>query len=394
MKKIARRQFLKQGSATVIGASGLAVTHSRSDKIANNQSGGAQHRGPLTGVDVNNRQLDSREFCLDLYQHNRPSLSFMAATPQAARVWQKQTREKLVQLLGGFQYERAALRPVVLEKRQFNGYTREKIAFQSRPNLSVFGFLLLPSNSSARVPAVICLPGHGRGCEDIVGITETGEQRETKSGYAKDFALQVVENGYAAFAIEQMAFGCRRDEPARKKSLEQSSCQPSAGAALLFGQTMIGWRVWDAMRAVDYLQSRREIDPLRIATMGISGGGTTSLFTAAVDTRIKLAVVSGYFNTFRHSILSLSHCIDNYVPGLLNYLEMYDIAGLIAPRSLFVESGSRDPIFPIEGSKLAVETARAIYEVFRAPEFFSNEIFDGEHFFYGKGAFEFMKRRL
>jgi acetyl esterase/lipase len=148
------------------------------------------------------------------------------------------------------------------------------------------------------------------------------------------------------------------------------------------------------MRAVDYLQSRREIDPSKIATMGISGGGTTSLFTAAVDTRIKLAVVSGYFNTFRHSIVSLSHCIDNYVPGLLNYLEMYDIAGLIAPRSLFVESGSRDSIFPVEGSKLAAEKARGIYEVFKTPEMFGSEIFDGEHIFYGKGAFDFMKRRL
>jgi cephalosporin-C deacetylase-like acetyl esterase len=64
--------------------------------------------------------------------------------------------------------------------------------------------------------------------------------------------------------------------------------------------------------------------------MGISGGGTVSLFSAAVDKRIKVAVVSGYFNTFRDSILSLSHCLDNYVPGILNYVEMYDLAGLVA----------------------------------------------------------------
>src|SRR6185436_16428495 len=104
-----------------------------------------------------------------------------------------------------------------------------------------------------------------------------------------------------AFAIEQLAFGCRRDEAARKKGAGQSSCQPAAGAALLFGQTMIGWRVWDVFRAIDYLQTRPEIDHSRLATMGISGGGTISLFSAALDERIKIGVVSGYFNTFRHS---------------------------------------------------------------------------------------------
>lgn len=157
---------------------------------------------------------------------------------------------------------------------------------------------------------------------------------------------------------------------------------------------MIGWRVWDVIRAIDYLQTRSEIDSSRIATMGISGGGTVSLFSAAMDERIKVSVVSGYFNTFRDSILSLSHCIDNYVPGILNYIEMYDIAGLIAPRGLFVESGLRDPIFPIHGSRAAVRKARDIYAAFGAADKIGNEIFDDEHVFYGKGAFEFLKKML
>ena len=128
--------------------------------------------------------------------------------------------------------------------------------------------------------------------------------------------------------------------------------------------------------------------------MGISGGGTVSLFSAALDERIKVGVVSGYFNTFRDSIVSLSHCIDNYVPGILNYFEMYDLAGLVAPRGLFVESGVRDPIFPIHGSKLAFKKAQEIYSVFGKPGSVAQEIFDDEHVFYGKGAFEFLKRMI
>ena len=72
-------------------------------------------------------------------------------------------------------------------------------------------------------------------------------------------------------------------------------------------------------------------------------------------------------NTFRDSIGSISHCMDNYVPGILNWAEMYDIAGLAAPRPLFIESGQKDDIFPIESSVDSYKKVSAIYEVFERP---------------------------
>jgi hypothetical protein len=165
---------------------------------------------------------------------------------------------------------------------------------------------------------------------------------------------------------------------------------PSAGAALLFGQTMVGWRVWDVMRAIDYLEGRREIDPSRVACMGISGGGTITLFATALEPRIKVGVVSGYFNRFADSIMSIPHCIDNYVPGILNVCEMADIAGLVPPRSLFVESGTKDDIFPIAATRAAVADARRIFTVLGVPEKLGFEEFEGEHKFWGKGAFSFL----
>ena len=391
-KTIARRQFLKQNiAATAIAASGLADFQTLAQI---NPDSSAQYRGPLADFAVDDQHLDSLQFCLSSNEAIRPSMSFSAANRPSALLWQKRVRRKLTELLGGFPTTRVALKPRILERKKFNGYSREKIVFQSRENLSVFGYFLLPEKISSPIPAVVCLPGHGRGCDDIVGIAENGQQRETGIGYARDFALQVVEHGYAAFAIEQLGFGCRRDQAARKKGAGASSCQPAAGAALLFGHTMLGWRVWDVMRAIDYLLTRSEIDHSRVATMGISGGGTVSLFSSALDDRIKISVVSGYFNTFKDSILSLSHCIDNYVPGILNYIEMHDVAGLIAPRGLFVESGTRDPIFPIHGSRAAIKKAENIYSAFGAHKKFGHEIFDDEHVFYGKGAFEFLKKTL
>src|SRR5437016_11038532 len=129
---------------------------------------------------------------------------------------------------------------------------------------------------------------------------------------------------------------------------------------------MNGWRVYDVMRTIDYIETRKDLDARRVGCMGISGGRTCTLFSTALEPRIQVAMVSGYLNTFRDCILSLAHCMDNYVPGILNWAEMYDVAGLIAPRPLFAESGTRDPIFPIEASKESFARVKKVYGVFGA----------------------------
>ncbi len=241
---------------------------------------------------------------------------------------------------------------------------------------------------------MICIPGHGRGVDDIVGIDERGAERTDKAGYQHDFAIQVAEAGMAAMAIEPMGFGCRRDPVNARQGLGRKACDPVAGGALMIGQTMIGWRVWDVMRTIDYIATRSELDQNRVGCMGISGGGTVTVFSSALDTRIRAALVSGYLNTFRDSIGSIVHCSDNYVPGILNWAEMHDVAGLIAPRPLFVESGEKDNIFPISASIESFNEVRKIYEVFGVADRAEQEVFPGEHSFWGKRGIPFLARHL
>ena len=105
-------------------------------------------------------------------------------------------------------------------------------------------------------------------------------------------------------------------------------------------------------------------------------------------------MISGYLNTFRDSVMSISHCIDNYVPGILNYAEMYDVAGLIAPRPLFVESGEKDNIFPIAASKASFERLKKVYAAFDAASLTEQETFDGPHSFWGKRGLPFLAKNL
>ena len=158
----------------------------------------------------------------------------------------------------------------MLDTRSFPGYTREKIVFDSQPGVSVLAYLLLPEKARRPAAVMICVPGHGRGVDDIVGIDEKGNERTDKAGYQHDFAIQVAEAGIAALAIEPMGFGCRRDPVNARQGLGRKACDPVAGGALLVGQTMIGWRVWDIMRTVDYIATRSELDQNRMGCMGIS----------------------------------------------------------------------------------------------------------------------------
>ena len=340
------------------------------------------------------RQLDSLDFSESAYADSERSFAFDASGRTDLEAWRRELRTTLVDLMGGFPEEPCPLSPTVSDTVEFRTYTRETVHLQSRPDSTVFGYLLTPRELRAPAPAVLCLHGHGRGVDDIVGIREDGKMRSRLGGYQKDFALQCVRRGYVVLAIEQLGFGHRRDATARANRPKTSSCMPSAGAALLLGQTMIGWRVWDAIRAIDYMTTRPEVDPDRLGVMGISGGGMTSFFTAALDDRPKAAVVSGYFCTFRDSILSIPHCIDNYIPGVLRYAEMYDLAGLIAPRSMFVETGTDDSIFPVDATRYAVGKAREIYGAMDAEDRLGFEVFEGKHQFHGVGAFEHLAREL
>ncbi len=354
------------------------------------------YTGALDGCEgkVDPAAFDPVGYTMRLYDAAPLRLTFRAQDRKQAEAWRHQLVAKIAELLGGFPAERAALQPQTLEVREFPGYRREKFVFQSRPGLYVLGYLVTPAKTRAPYPAVVCIPGHGRGVDDIVGIDAQGRDRAAREGYEYDFALQVSEHGMAAVAIEPLAFGCRRDPITKKKGLAAYACQPTAGSALLLGQTMIGWRVYDVMRTIDWIETRKELDARRVGCMGISGGGTCTTFAAALEPRIRAAMISGYLNTFRDTMMSVSHCIDNYVPGILNWAEVYDVAGLIAPRPLFIESGERDRLFPIAASRASFARVKKVYETFGTAELTEQETFDGPHSFWGVRGLPFIAKHL
>jgi len=163
---------------------------------------------------------------------------------------------------------------------------------------------------------------------------------------------------------------------------------------LLLGRTPIGERVWDMSRLLDWALENLAVDEKRIAITGNSGGGTVSLYAAACETRISLAMPGSYFNTFAGSIGSIHHCDCNYVPGILQLGEMYDVAGLIAPRPFCAIAGQEDPIFPIAEAQLAYEKLQQVYQVTGNPDDCQLYIGKGGHRYYKDGAWPFVRQEF
>ena len=198
------------------------------------------------------------------------------------------------------------------------------------------------------------------------------------SGGDRDFARQIVKEGYAALVLEQRAFGERKTDKMR----DRTTCPHPSMVALLIGRTMVGERVWDVSRAIDALESFPEIDTDRVGVMGNSGGGTCSFYAACFDERIKIAMPSCAVCTYRDSIAAMFHCACNYIPNAARYFDMGELAALIAPRPLVIVAGREDKIFPLHGVKETYAKVEAIYRSAGAPENCKLIIGEGGHRFY------------
>lgn len=329
-----------------------------------------------------------------IYRETDRILEFKAKTLDEWVRWRGRLREKLRELLGGFDEEKPPLDVEVSETRIRRGLLFEKIVFRTRISMDVPVYVLKPLEAEGRLPAVVAVHGHGYGKDEIVGFEENGSERVKPGGYQKDFGLKLAEEGFLVVAPDQLGFGERREDEDKALGRRQSSCHLAASWAFMLGRTLVGYRVWDLMRVIDYLEARPDVDASRVGCMGISGGGTTVLFAAALDDRIKASVVSGYLNTFRDSILSVEHCICNLIPGILRYAEMPDIAALIAPKPLLIEAGTRDPIFPLRGVEKAYRKLRQVYGLLGVPDRLDIDIFEGEHEISGRKAYRWLKRWL
>jgi len=274
-------------------------------------------------------------------------MRFSAGITEEARAWQKASRAKLFQFLKLDDLVEAnrrdrgegpglPLNQQIVATRQEEKYSRYDIRVSSTKTRRINVVLTVPRPLEGKAPAVVCIHGHG-GNRNIVF--------EHASPY-RGFARVLAESGYVTISTDV----------GQHKVHEE-------------GRTLMGERLWDVMRCVDYLTTQKEVDPERIGCAGLSLGGEMAMWLGAMDTRIKATVSSGFLTTvdnMRHG-----HCPCWNFPGLTENFDFADIYSLTAPRCLQCQNGKLERApggFPVSIAEKAMADIKECYKVLEKPD--------------------------
>jgi hypothetical protein len=160
---------------------------------------------------------------------------------------------------------------------------------------------------------------------------------------------------------------------------------------------LLALNLHDAFRSIDLLQTLPEVDPNRIGMIGKSYGGTMTAYTTALDPRIKAAVVSGYLSTLDDALSMRAlgnYCGAQYLQGLLEWGDIPDVFGLIAPRPLLVEAGTRDDCFTYPDTTAAYVRLQTLYQAAGVPERLTRDVAEVGHEYILRAALPFFKNNL
>lgn len=304
---------------------------------------------------------------------------------EALKAWQDEARARLSSLLGLTVLEKPAdcgFKELWSEDAG-DGVRRTLAQIAVEEGVEMPFYILTPQHRlDSRV--FICPPGHqGGGMESVAGRRGNADVERMTAHYNYDYGLRLARMGHLVIAPDARGFGLRREEgESGDDKILLSSCRALAHMALPLGLTVAGLQVWDLMRLVDWLS---EEGHGHIFLFGFSGGGLQSLYTAAVDSRVEGAFISGYYYGFKDSLLLLNgNCDCNYIPRLWLDYEVSDIASLIAPRPLVIQSARGDHLNGPRGLDNVlpyVEELREAYRLLGAEGKLYHDIIEGPHHF-------------
>lgn len=266
--------------------------------------------------------------------------------------WERQrteSRRRLRAMLGLDPWpERVPLHARIVGTIERPAYRIEKLVFESIPDLLVTANFYLPRERPAPLPGIVYLNGHWPSLDGA------------KTGY-QDRYLWYPANGFALLVLDPLGFG---EIPGVHSGMNRLN----RWDWLSRGYTPAGAEVWNAMRALDWLETRPEIDSSRIGATGISGGGVMTQYWAALDERVAVAAPSCSTYTIGTQVamgLVPRQCDCTFYPNVFG-MDFPEVLALIAPRPLMLLGGRKDPIFPPAGFRAAFRRASRIYGLFDA----------------------------
>lgn len=291
-------------------------------------------------------------------------------------------RRRFAEYLGGMDYPKGEL--IVREEpiRETETHSARRVWIKAFGDVEVYGVMLVPKGKPGKRPALLCLHGMGGTPELVCGVVE-------RTDYHNRFGLQAVEKGYVVFAPVMMNAAPKRNWLDRK--------------AIMVGERMQGLEQFKIQRLVDWLITRDEVAADRIGAYGISWGGRTAMYAAALDPRIAACVVSGHFMESTQKMTRPSPHYTAYIEVVENYaffnrqateFSDADVCSMICPRPLHIEQGRDDRVAYWKMARDEFKTVQDWYLKLGAGDRATFEIFEGGHIVAGQEAFTMLSKWL
>jgi len=279
--------------------------------------------------------------------------------------WEKarpELRRQLLEMLGLWPLPpRADLKAEITGKIERPTFTVEKLVFQSMPGLYVTGNVYVPKPAPTKAPTILYVCGHGNVVKDGVSFGSKTFYQHHAGWYA--------EHGYVALILDTLQLS-------EIPGLHHGTYREKMWWWHTLGYTPAGVECWNGMRALDYLETRPEVDPKRIGVTGRSGGGAYSWWIAATDERIACAVPvagiadlqahlnEGYAGRLEKGVIA-GHCDCMFMTNTYRW-DFSKVAALVAPRPLMLGNSDRDEIFPVPGFRRIEPKVQRIYDLYGA----------------------------
>jgi len=283
---------------------------------------------------------------------------------------QKWIRETLLDIVGPFP-EKTPLNAKIIRTIEKDGYRVEHIVYESQPGFYVTSSMFIPEGliQSSKSPAIIYCSGH------------------SDDGYRDDIyqhvILNLVKKGFIVFAFDPIGQGERLEYVDQKtgKPIPGIPEHPYQGTqTFITGSSLARYMIWDGIRAVDYLLTRKEIDPARIGITGRSGGGTQSAYIAAMDDRIYAAAPECYITNFTRLFQTVGpqDAEQNFFNGIKRGIDHPDLLLVRAPKPALMITTTRD-MFSIQGAMETEKEVSRIYKAYGKEDNFSRVEDDAPH---------------
>ena len=363
-----------------------ATTRYAREQVLSGADGWDPEGGPGDAAETDSLSDNGRTVHIDTYYEDElafrerlkrggRSAAFKGTTPEDFETWQVATRVRLFDLLGLSIMDRVSIEARELDRVQIaGGIVRTHAMLQVERDVWMPFYLLEPQSpkldARGRKCCYICPHGHqGAGAASVAGVTGVPAVDDAVRKFNYDYGLRLARMGYVTVCPDARGWGYRRDWKGQgddENSFLRGTCLNQARMAEPLGLTVAGLNAWDNMRLIDYLEARGDIAMDDLGCFGFSGGGYMTLYLAALDPRVCKAFVSGYLYGVDDSLLHLNgNCSCNYTPGLWRLLDMGDIASLIAPRPLLVQSCEEDHLNGSRGLKNVDEQLKIVRDAYK-----------------------------